>query len=529
MELSPLPRALGTGVRILLVFFFLACGGVGSGAPQSASGSAPTPKSQRPSCDRGVGSLLATLRRPLRIDVYITRGLPSLDAYAREISTLLTRYRERSRGKLEFRFVEPKTVAERQAAKDDGLEEAAFGDGREGAAMPVRGYLGMTFRYGAELERIPILDPDSTRGLEFWVTNKIREVRDRADSITHRFGVVADKGEVKLTEPNLIAAQSGKPGPTMQGIMDQALPFYEVDEVHLRDGESEIDGKLVGVILTQPATDYAEAELRRIDDFLMRGDKALVVFAGAVNVAAHDPAMTGRLDTHGLDRLLGKYGIEMKREAVLDWERSIAIPVETKSGQRVWLRAPWIVDAMQEADARGTHLLDETFIPFFRLNQLALPFPSTLVAHPDRQPKATLRVVARTTPRTEGDPSRSIPMALSSDRAPKGPLASRAVAIAVEGDIKSAFGTRHARGRILAISASQFLANPFARAGNPAASNSDRMLPGKQGDEDLQLISQPYAQKYLATTILAFKNTLDWASGNDDLAACAGELASAPR
>jgi hypothetical protein len=44
------------------------------------------------------------------------------------------------------------------------------------------------------------------------------------------------------------------------------------------------------------------------------------------------------------------------------------------------------------------------------------------------------------------------------------------------------------------------------------------------GDEELQMISQPYAQQYLTTTILAFKNTLDWMGGDSDLIAASAKL-----
>jgi hypothetical protein len=48
------------------------------------------------------------------------------------------------------------------------------------------------------------------------------------------------------------------------------------------------------------------------------------------------------------------------------------------------------------------------------------------------------------------------------------------------------------------------------------------------GDEELQMISQPYAQQYLTETILAFKNTLDWMGGDSDLIAASAKLIGDP-
>src|SRR5262249_1773766 len=50
------------------------------------------------------------------------------------------------------------------------------------------------------------------------------------------------------------------------------------------------------------------------------------------------------------------------------------------------------------------------------------------------------------------------------------------------------------------------------------------MMGGMGGDEDLQMLSQPYAQKYLTNTILALKNTLDWMAGDSTLLAASAKL-----
>jgi hypothetical protein len=119
---------------------------------------------------------------------------------------------------------------------------------------------------------------------------------------------------------------------------------------------------------------------------------------------------------------------------------------------------------------------------------------------------------------------------------PQGEYAQRAMAIALEGKIKSAFAGKEGEGisapaeskdksRLLVISASQFLANPFARAGNPPPMPPQMAMMGPMGgDEELMMISQPYAQQYLTTSILAFKNTLDWMGGDPDLIAVSAKL-----
>jgi hypothetical protein len=89
--------------------------------------------------------------------------------------------------------------------------------------------------------------------------------------------------------------------------------------------------------------------------------------------------------------------------------------------------------------------------------------------------------------------------------------------------------TSAADARVLVIASGQFLTNPFARAGQgPDLGPQFAMMGNVGGDEMLQAISQPYAQKYLTTTILALKNTLDWMSGDSDLIAVSAKILGEP-
>lgn len=534
--------ATQTGVYLLLVAAILVVANVIS---YSVYKRFDVTKNERFTLSKGSARMVKEeLKQDLQIDVYVTRGLPKHEAFIQDLSDLLDEYERAGGGKVKYSIIEPKTEEQRAAAREAGLQEAAFGEGSETGSDQMnisKGFMGMVFKYGSEKEAIPILSPDNSLGLEFWITNKIREIRDRADNINQKFGVLTGKDEIKLTDQNLIAGQPGRPGPNMRGILEQALPFYKFEDVDLQGGDAEINKELVGLIITQPGKEFTEKELRRIDQFLMQGGKALVAFAGAVNLKA-EPSMKATLNTWGLEKLFEGYGIEMKKEAILDWSRSLAIPVPTQSGQLVWLRAPGILQIQEDTGAdEKEQMLDTSFAGFFRIPELAFPFPSTLVPHPEKQPEAKIQVVARTSPNTTVDTSESIEMKLSPDWKPKtSEYAQRAIAISVEGKLKSAYGGQEGLGisapaqspepsRVLVVSASQFLANPFARAGNPPPMPPQMaMMGGMGGDEELQMISQPYAQKYLTNTIVAFKNTLDWMAGDSTLLAASAKILGDP-
>lgn len=498
-------------------------------------------KSERFTLSQGSARLVREgLKQDLQIDVYVTRGLPKYEAFIQDLTDLLDEYERAGAGKVHYTVIEPKTEEQRQAAKDAGLQEAVFGDpsatGEESATIS-RGYMGMAFKYGSEKDQIPMLSPDAAQGLEFWITNKIREVRDRADEISQKIGVLTGKDEIKLTDANLIATQPGRGGgPNMRGILEQALPFYKFEDVDLKGGDEEINKELKGLIVTQPGKDFTDKELRRIDQFLMLGDKSLVVLAGAVNLKASDATMKATLNTWGLEKLLDGYGVEMKKEAILDWGRSMRIPFQTQTGQIGWVMLHGIVQAQHDDSLdEKEQTLDSSFAPFFRMDEISFPFPSTLVPHPEKQPEAKMKVVARSSPNTTVDTDENIDLKFTNDVKPKGEYGQRAMAIAVEGKLKSAFSgdsqgveanpQAPTDSRVLVVSASQFLANPLARAGNPPPMPPQMMMMGGMpGDEDLQMLSQMYAQKYLTATILSFKNTLDWAANDSTLLAASAKL-----
>jgi hypothetical protein len=479
-------------------------------------------------CEVGTARVLEALRAPVEVTVWASSGLPEVAAFARRLDHLFAGYERLAPGKVVHRVVDPKTDTELAEAKADGILPRTNARGESG-------YLGITFKYKTEKEVIPILEPNDPRAIAYWIAHKIREAHARADNVVHRIGVLAGVDEIKLSEPNLIASQGGR-APTLEGIFHQALPFYTLEPVYLRNGDAEIDRGLAGLIVTQPGKDFSERELRRIDQFLMLGDKAVTIFASAINVDAGDATMTASLNLHGLDKLLDGYGIEMKKDAIMDWSRPATLRVMSE-GKEVTVGYPFTVLAEEDA-------LDSTFAPLFRMEEVVFPFPSTLVPHPEKQPKTTMKVVARTTPKSASLSGSAIVMRPGrfDGKATGGEAAKRAIAVAIEpgccngtaecgtddacnaGILRSAFAGRpdalapapaesKGKSRLFVVSSSQFLANPYARAGNGRGSAG--------GDDELQRISQSYAQRYLTETILALKNTFDWMTSGDDLLACA--------
>lgn len=502
-----------------------------------------TTNAQRYTLSAGSGRLLQSMKGDMKVEAYVTKGLPKLDAFVRDLRDLLQQYKESSKGKFDYVIIEAKDEEQKKKAKEAGLQEIQFGEGSdtEDKAEFAKGYMGLVLNYGAERDTIKVLSPDNNTGMEFWITNKIREVRDKGDNLKHKIGLLTGHDEMKLSEANLVPANSGQK-PTLQGIVTQYFPFYQFVDVDLKNGDAEIDESLDGLIITQPAKDLTEKELRRIDQFVMRG-KSLAVVASAVNVKASDATMNGSLSTHGLEKLLDGYGIEMRKDALLEFGRPFRVNVFTQGGPQT-MRFPPLHDVRDDFRFTGDEqLLDTGFAAFFRINQVPFLFASSLVLHRDKQPDIApdkFKVLARTTPKTLRETGDTIDMKPMRQWRPKGEFSQFNLAAEIEGKLKTAFPAGDKQGveapaqakdtaRVLVISSSQFFANPFARAGNgPDMGQMGMMMPGGGGDEQLQQLAMPYAQQILTNTILVFKNMLDWVTGDVDLLAVSAKILQEP-
>jgi hypothetical protein len=212
----------------------------------------------------------------------------------------------------------------------------------------------------------------------------------------------------------------------------------------------------------------------------------------------------------------------MKKDAVFDYGAQFRVPAMTAGGP-VWIRHPGIVHVVA----------DERFDDDKKL--LDTSFPSTLEISKEKQPDAKFTVLARTTENataTEGD---SVDMKIRRQWTPKPPYSQRIIAAAADGKLKSAFegdnqgiqanAVAPEPSRLMVISSSEFLTNPFAYAGNgPELGGQFAMFGNVGGDQELLMFATPYAQSYLTNTILSLKNTLDWISGDTDLLAASAKI-----
>lgn len=533
--------AVESGVLILVVAAILVA--VNALSALGVYKRADVTMAQKYTLSKGSGSLLRSMKQQLTVDAYVTKGLPKLDSFVRDLRDLLQEYKNASGGKFDYTLVEAKDEDTKKKAKDAGLVEQPFGEAsstEEEKAAVTQGFMGLVFKYGEQQDVIKFLPPDRTDGLEFWVTNKIREIRDKGDDIHHKIGVLTGHDEIKPTDNNLVPSNMGKF--SMQGIITQNFPFYTFTEVDLKGGDAEIPDDLDGLIITQPGKDLTEKELRRIDQFVMKG-KSLAVFASAVNIKPNDASMNASMSTHGLEKLLEGYGIAMNKDVVLDIWRHARVVVQTAAGVAA-AELQQVLDVQDDTRfGKDEQLIDASFPCLFRVEDVAVPFASSLTLKADKQPGAKMQVVMRSSPAAVHLTGDNLDLKPFQKWAPKIKGLQQqqfAVAADVEGTLKTAFPEGDKEGveapaqstkpaRVFLLSSSQFLANPLSRAGSgPDMGQFGMMMPNLGGDEQLLMLAGPYAQQFITGAILVFKNTLDWLTGDTDLLAVSAKILSDP-
>lgn len=489
-------------------------------------------EAQRYTLSGGSERLVRSLKTPIQVDAYVTYGVPFVNAFVDDLTNLLGEYEAGGDGKFEYTLIEANTEDLRKQAKEAGLQQFAFQQSEGEGSTVTPGYLGLIIKYGNEQVPIP-LQPQQAAGLEFFISSKIRELRSTVDDVTFKIGVVSGKGELKLSDPNLVRRDPQRPGPTLDQVVKANFPFYQFEDVDL---SGPIDSELHGLLITQPAAPYTDEELHRIDDFVMLGGKSLAVFAGAANLKPNDASMVANLDMHHLDTLLKGYGIDVQSNVVIDRQRGLRMTMFSALGP-VELAHPGVTlladDPRYDDDEA---LLDTDFAPFFRLSQISVPFASSIELIPSAQPEdVDLRAVARTTEGAIALEGPTADLGLKRDwNSIRGEDRQYAVAATAEGRLRSAFASEGDDkrapevSRVLVIASGQFITNPFAIAGNgPDLGPQFAKFGAIGGDPDLLMVADAYTQ-LLEGMVVTLVNTLDWMSGDPELLAATAKFFGDP-
>ena len=296
----------------------------------------------------GSERLVSSLDDRLEVTAYFTENLPPpFNATERQVRDLLSEYAAASNGQFIVRFVNPNDEAKQDAARADGIQPVAHQKIEEDQVAVVEGYRGMALRYLDQTRTIPVIQ--DTTGLEYIVTSAIKELVGERKPI----GIVGGHG-----------------GPSLeQGLtsLSSVLSLYDVREV---DASQDIDPALAALLVVGPQEPFSDQELRRIDQYVMRGG-SIGVFGGTTAVDLGGQAgPSARALSSRIDGLLGAWGVQLSSKLVADAQCSRA-PMAGPMGLQVLVPYPPI-PVLQLQEAQLEHPV------MFRLASPMLPFVSPL-------------------------------------------------------------------------------------------------------------------------------------------------------
>lgn len=311
-----------------------------------------------------VGALLG-LPGKIRIRLFLSSSLEEVAPFMRldrlseipgELKKIVEELNKRSFGKLEFEYLNP--------TEDPGLKKESEKYNilkLEWPAFPEKkiqsgnGSIGLVMEYKDRIVEIPLVSvlhlPIIGTQYQLVNLNKMDEIiNENLESlidINQDLGYLADHGTIKFARPSPMDP-TGRAGGPLTNFQKLASQNYTIKEVSLKEGT--IPEGFQCLVIARPTEAFTDYELFQIDQFLMRGN-SLALFVDAfkeVMPPQNMPQQYGQGPQYipintGLSKLLGHYGIRLKKSYVLD-ESCFrqAMPKQLGGGERPIYFAPLI-------------------------------------------------------------------------------------------------------------------------------------------------------------------------------------------
>ena len=240
--------------------------------------------------------ILKELTDPVTITAYFSQGLPpNVEQVRVEFKKLLSEYGTRSRGKVNYEFINPnENQATEQEAMQKGISPVVINVREKDQSVQKKAYLGAVIKYGEKTNVIPLIQPGSA--MEYALSSGIKKL-------------VADN-------KNLVGFIQGH-GEATTSMFSQAMPdlsvLNEVEAVNLTD--STYLPKYKTLVLIAPTDSIPPEHLKMLDDYLAGGGN-MVIGINRVN-GDMSQAMGVAVNT-GLESWLDKKGIHVNSDFIID-------------------------------------------------------------------------------------------------------------------------------------------------------------------------------------------------------------------
>ena len=247
------------------------------------------------------------------ITYFISDKLRYLYNFPMEIEDMLNEYAAFSRGKIKVTVLDPVNSGSVSEAEALGVFPQQIEVIEKDERSFARVYSGIVIQYLDRYETLPVVA--RTDNMEYDLTSRIRKIVSNEERVV---GILIGDSDKSMRENfgSLAATLSGD---------------FTVKEIE--KGEDIPDE--VNLLLVFGNKDLDEFDLFPVDQFIMKGGRALFAVEG-VRVDFSRGWTAGKIEDSPLLDMLSDYGVEVKREQVLDtYSQNFRIPRQFL-GQTMW-------------------------------------------------------------------------------------------------------------------------------------------------------------------------------------------------
>ncbi len=209
--------------------------------------------------------------------------------------------------RLEYKVISPASVDADALAVRYGIQTIAYQD--KGVAK--KAALGLVLEHGEKSYALPLEVQRSFFGYAIGgledVETTLTEGLHSLLSSTKAIGYITGHGEVDHTSADYAA--------NFESLISG---LYELKDIDLNS--DNIPAGMNSIIINGPKNDFTEEELYKIDQFLLRGGNVMLFIDGVVDDGSGQSYGLGNYvpNNNNIDRLLAKYGIEHRKNMIMD-------------------------------------------------------------------------------------------------------------------------------------------------------------------------------------------------------------------
>ena len=209
--------------------------------------------------------------------------------------------------RIDYKVVSPEAIEADALSMKYGIQTISYSD----RGVQKKAALGLVLEHGDKFYALPLEVQRSFFGYAVGglddVENTLNEGLHSLLSNTKAVGYITGHGEVDHTSADFAA-----------NFEKMISGMYELKDIDLNS--ADIPAGMNSIIINGPQQDFTEEELYKIDQFLLRGGNVMLFIDGVVDDGKNQSYGLGNYvaNDNNIDRLLAKWGIEHRKNMVMD-------------------------------------------------------------------------------------------------------------------------------------------------------------------------------------------------------------------